>query len=96
MSAPWASSSETSAMAEEGERATARHATMRATARRFSAVASLCSVRVLTRVSPPEELTSVRLRCNASWEYTDAVAKDLGIDLSKYLFEAPGAEAITR
>ena len=43
VSAPWASSSETSAMAEEGERATARHATMRATARRFSAVASLVS-----------------------------------------------------
>ena len=42
---------------------------------------------MLRRVSPPDRLDNVLLRCDADYEFTKRMAKDLKIPLDDYLYE---------
>lgn len=50
-------------------------------------LSSLLHMRLLGRVSRPEELDTVRLACTAALETVQAVAKDLAFELGVYLDE---------
>jgi len=45
---------------------------------------------LLKRVSPPDRLDNVMLRCEADYETTQTVAKELRITLDEYLYELAG------
>lgn len=45
----------------------------------------LCSLRLVVKCSDDAELTDVKIKCLASDEFCEAVAKNLGLDLTKYL-----------
>lgn len=50
-------------------------------------VTSLITLKLLTRVSHPSELSMVRLRCNVTRSTIDAVALSLGLKVNKYLYD---------
>ncbi len=43
---------------------------------------------LLRRVSPPERLDNVMLRCEIDYDVAKTLAKDLRITLDEYLYEA--------
>lgn len=50
-------------------------------------LSSLLHMRLLGRVSRPEELDNVRLACTAPWETVQTVARDLAFELGVYFDE---------
>ena len=48
-------------------------------------LSSLLHMKLLARVSRPEELNNVRLSCTASWETVEATARELKFDLGLYV-----------
>ena len=59
-----------------------------------SEISSLVRLNLLARISSSTavwDLDQVKLRCLAGFGYVDSIARNISVDLSRYLFEQPEA-----
>ncbi|KAI9102672.1 origin recognition complex [Phlyctochytrium arcticum] len=50
-------------------------------------IASLCNLRLLSRVTAPDRLDSIKLKSNTGFEFIKSVARSVRFDIVKYLYD---------